>query len=169
MHAHSLLLDSLQPFGLLSTGSSVHWISQARILEWTAIFFSRGSSRFRDWTQLSCIFCISRRILYLLSHQSVCKMLLPDWLINYPEKAPSCPEPSWILWGGWGYTLCHTETGKDVFKADDNKNNLLFLVKSTDGLFFLFSFLFILFLLMGMRPVWAFPDCSVVKNLSAKQ
>ena len=29
-------------------GSSVHQISQARILEWIAISFSRGSSRLRD-------------------------------------------------------------------------------------------------------------------------
>ena len=31
-------------------GSSVHGILQARILEWVAISFSRGSSRPRDWT-----------------------------------------------------------------------------------------------------------------------
>ena len=38
-------------------GSSVHGISQARILEWVAISFSRGSSRTRNWTQVSCITC----------------------------------------------------------------------------------------------------------------
>ena len=36
-------------------GSSVHEILQARILEWVAISFSRGSSRPRDRTQASCI------------------------------------------------------------------------------------------------------------------
>ena len=36
-------------------GSSVHGISQARILEWDAISFSRESSRPRDQTQVSCI------------------------------------------------------------------------------------------------------------------
>ena len=36
-------------------GSSVHGILQARILEWVAISFSRGSSQPRDWTQVSCI------------------------------------------------------------------------------------------------------------------
>ena len=36
-------------------GSSAHWIFQARVLEWVAISFSRGSSRPRDWTQVSCI------------------------------------------------------------------------------------------------------------------
>ena len=33
--------------------SSVHGIFQARILEWVAISFSRGSSWLRDWTQVS--------------------------------------------------------------------------------------------------------------------
>ena len=36
-------------------GSSVHGILQARILKWVAIPFSRGSSRPRNWTQVSCI------------------------------------------------------------------------------------------------------------------
>ena len=36
-------------------GSSVHGISQARILEWVAMPFSRGSSQCRDGTQVSCI------------------------------------------------------------------------------------------------------------------
>ena len=38
-----------------SPGSSVHGIVQARILEWVAISSSRGSSRPRDQTQVSCI------------------------------------------------------------------------------------------------------------------
>ena len=46
-------------------GSSVHGILQARILEWGAIAFSRGSSRPRDRTQVSHI----AGILYQLSHQ----------------------------------------------------------------------------------------------------
>ena len=36
-------------------GFSVHGISQARILEWIAIPFSRGSCQPRDQTQVSCI------------------------------------------------------------------------------------------------------------------
>ena len=36
-------------------GSSVHGIFQARVLEWVAIAFSRGSSRPRDRTQVSLI------------------------------------------------------------------------------------------------------------------
>ena len=36
-------------------GSSVHGIFQARVLEWVAISFSRGSSQLRDWTLVSHI------------------------------------------------------------------------------------------------------------------
>ena len=36
-------------------GSSFHWILQAKVLEWVAISFSRGSSRPRDRTQVSSI------------------------------------------------------------------------------------------------------------------
>ena len=38
------------PIDCSPPGSSVHRILQARILEWAAISFSRGSSKPRDWT-----------------------------------------------------------------------------------------------------------------------
>ena len=40
---------------------SVHGILQARILEWVAMPFSRGSFQPRDQTQVSCVFCITGR------------------------------------------------------------------------------------------------------------
>ena len=43
------LMDRIPP------GSSVHGILQARMLEWVAIPFSRGSSRTMDQIQVSCI------------------------------------------------------------------------------------------------------------------
>ena len=43
------------PMDCSPPGSSVQGILQARILEWVAISFSRGSSQPRDWTQVSCI------------------------------------------------------------------------------------------------------------------
>ena len=43
------------PTGCSPPGSSVHGILQARILEWVAILFSRGSSPPRDRTQVSHI------------------------------------------------------------------------------------------------------------------
>ena len=45
-------------------GSSVHGISQARVLEWVAIYFFRGSSSFRAQTHISCVSCISWQIFF---------------------------------------------------------------------------------------------------------
>ena len=57
-----LLSILLSPF-YSPPDSSVRWISWARILEWAAVFFSRGSSWPRDLTGISCISCIGRRVL----------------------------------------------------------------------------------------------------------
>ena len=47
--------DSLRPHELYNLpGSSVHGISQARILEWVTISFSEGSSQPKNQTQVSC-------------------------------------------------------------------------------------------------------------------
>ena len=43
------------PMNCSPPGSSVHGILQARILEWVAIFYSRGSFQPRDKTRVSCI------------------------------------------------------------------------------------------------------------------
>ena len=48
----------------VTPGSSVHGISQARILEWVAIPFSKGSSRPRNQTW---VFCIAGKFLSLPS------------------------------------------------------------------------------------------------------
>ena len=48
-------------------GFSVHRILQAGILEWAAISFSRGSSRPRDRTHVSCISCIGRLFFVFLT------------------------------------------------------------------------------------------------------
>ena len=52
------------PMDCSPPGSSVHRILQARLLEWVAISFSRGSSQPRDQTHISCVFCTGERILY---------------------------------------------------------------------------------------------------------
>ena len=56
--------DSVTPWIVPRKGSSVHGIFQARILEWVAISFSRGSSQLRHQTCISCSSCIGRQILY---------------------------------------------------------------------------------------------------------
>ena len=46
-------LTLYNPVDCSPLGSSIHGILQARILEWVAISFSRGSSQPRDRTQVS--------------------------------------------------------------------------------------------------------------------
>ena len=64
-----LLCPSLcDPMGCSPTGSPVHGISQAKIQEWVAISYSKGSSWYWDQTHISCISCIGGRILLHLLH-----------------------------------------------------------------------------------------------------
>ena len=53
--------DPLDPMGCNPLGSSVHGVSQTRILEWVSIFFFKGSSWPRNQT---CVSCSVRQILY---------------------------------------------------------------------------------------------------------
>ena len=59
--------DCLRPSDRSPLSFSVHGILQARILEWVVIPFSRGSSRPRNQTQVSCIAWV-KWILYCLNH-----------------------------------------------------------------------------------------------------
>ena len=72
-------------------GSSVHGISQARMLEWVAISFSRGSSQPRDWTWVSHI--------------------AGDPLLLQVDSLPT--EPPWKPWISWvdpkSTDTCHFE------------------------------------------------------------
>ena len=63
-------------------GSSVHVISQARILEWVAISFSRGSSRLRD-SLVSLVSPALQADSLLLSHQG-------NIVIKFSSVAQSC-------------------------------------------------------------------------------
>ena len=102
--------------------SSLHGIFQARILEWVAISYSRGSSRPRARTQISCISCIGGQILYryatweawfgllfiylaapglsygmqVVSLVAVCELL---WAcgISFPDRGSNPDPPHWEL------------------------------------------------------------------------
>ena len=50
MFGRSVMSNSLQLMGCSPPGSTVHGILQARILEWVAMSFSRGSSQCKDQT-----------------------------------------------------------------------------------------------------------------------
>ena len=54
-HQESLSRTLCYPMDCSPPGSSVHGISQARVLEWVAISSTRGSSQPRDQTQVSHI------------------------------------------------------------------------------------------------------------------
>ena len=67
-------------------GFSVHGIFQARVLEWVAIAFSRGSSQPRDQTHISYISSIGRWVLYPQGHHRI-----PNTYILYVKvKVKSC-------------------------------------------------------------------------------
>ena len=69
------LLSSLQlcdPLDCSPPGSSLHGILQARVLEWVALSFFRGSSQPRDQT---CVSFIGRQILYQWVTWEACGIL----------------------------------------------------------------------------------------------
>ena len=65
------------PMDCSPPGSSVHGISQARIQEWVAVSFSRGSSWPRDQI---CVSCISRQALY---HWATRETLYKDYSLFF--------------------------------------------------------------------------------------
>ena len=88
------------PMDCSPPGSPVHGIFQARILEWVAISFSRGSFQPRDWTCSSCVSCNDRQILYHLSPS----VQISSWVVSnsfrphgLQHARPPCPSPSWSL------------------------------------------------------------------------
>ena len=66
MHAQLLshVLLFVAPCDCSQPGSSAHGIFQARVLEWVAVSFSRGSSQLRDQTLISCVSYIGRWICF---------------------------------------------------------------------------------------------------------
>ena len=54
-------LTLIDPTDCTPPASSVHGISQARILEWVAISYSRGVSQPRDRIFISCGSCLASR------------------------------------------------------------------------------------------------------------
>ena len=90
--SHSVVSDSLRPNRRYSpTGSSVHGILQAKILEWVAMPSSRGSSQPRAQTQVSHI-AGGFQILHCLSHQG------SPWILEqaaYPFSRGSSWPRNW--------------------------------------------------------------------------
>ena len=104
------LLDSnnvwlfCDPLDYIPPDSSAHGISQARILEWVAISFSRGSYWTRDWTHISCI---------------AGRFLTTELPNNHIQIQPCSSVPFWKQWGspcsppaGPHRELCTWELGR---------------------------------------------------------
>ena len=80
------------PMNCSPPGSFVHGISQASILEWDAISFSRRSCWPRDWTWVSCI----ADGFFTMSHKG------SHWLNIFASKYPSAQQIQGILF----YLIC---------------------------------------------------------------
>ena len=72
--------------------SSVQGILQVRILEWVAISSSRGSSRPRDWTGISCV---GRWILLPLSHLLGRRKII--WFLQVTHRMNKYTR-KWVHW-----------------------------------------------------------------------
>ena len=83
-------------------GSSVHEILQARILEWVAIPFSRGSSQPRDQTWVSCIV---GRFITIWATREAFKSFLENVLNSHSESVSvHASEHQWKEYINYGYS-----------------------------------------------------------------
>ena len=111
-------------------GSSVHEILKARILEWIAMPFSRGSSQPRDRTR-TCLYC--RWIIYPLSHLGSRELshIHPLWENHICAKSSKAPLHTLRqeLQDAPGRTTCLTEInalpvcGNQKYKADTQETD----------------------------------------------
>ena len=94
-------------------GSSVHGISQARMLEMIAISSSRESSWPRDWTHL----LLGRQILYhWATREAPLKTKFDEnvYLVTFEEELEACIEIKTASFA-WGFVLIITADCSDIF------------------------------------------------------
>ena len=87
------------PLGFNPPGSSVHGISQVRILEQVVTSYSRESFWSSDWTWVSCVFCFPRGV---FTHSAIREALtkkLVSSITKYNGRLP------W--WPSGKETACH--------------------------------------------------------------
>ena len=96
-------LTLCNPMDYRLSGSSFHGILQARILEWVAISFSRGSSQPRDRTPVSRI--AGRRFTMWATREDWHSWLLQAWhMFPCPQTLPFHPN-SHCFGSGWHQIL----------------------------------------------------------------
>ena len=148
------------PMDYSPPGSSVHGISQARILGWVAISFCRGSSRPRDQTSISelvgaffateprgtpiCSFILSTTIYWgslLPVLLGICGIKQKQWQTTFSSWRSHSTEWSqkinkllqYIMLSGEPY-LRETEAGEEIRECEGGKWGLIVL-KSSGRLF----------------------------------
>ena len=99
-------------------GSSIHGMLQARILEWVVMLSFRGSSLPRDWTHVSSVPCIGRRVLYhyppgylVSDFRNILQVIwicMQDWgalltCVTWPENFLGSWESQCRVVSGWGW------------------------------------------------------------------
>ena len=102
-HVPTLQLHGLQPSRLLCPGTF-----QVRTLEWVAISTSRGSSQPRDRTQVSCVSCIGRWILY---HWATRKSRKALDLCACVQKRVHISKWGSVCMQGWELQVIRTDLG----------------------------------------------------------
>ena len=80
-------------------GSSVHGTFQARVLEWVAISFSRGSSQPRDWTGVSHI--ARRRFTIWATREALSQYYKTLFLISVAVPWITSPESYNLIMNAW--------------------------------------------------------------------
>ena len=104
-------LTLCDPLDCSPSGSSVHRIFQARILEWLA---SRGSSQPRDQTHVSYVSCIGRKVLYHWRHLG--SPYIYVYVHTHTHVMMNCIKYSWqapIYMCMYTHTHTHTHTEKE--------------------------------------------------------
>ena len=132
------------PWNCSPPDSSVHGILQARILEWVAVSFSRGSSWPRDQTCVSYVSCTGRWVLYHLCHlgspsKRYVHVQIPEtlnatlfgerifvdviilrlsWIPGWQWllQAPHCLH--WLIWQLYYFVVEHTYMKQDSLSQD---------------------------------------------------
>ena len=93
-------------------GFSVHGIFQARILGWVVMLSFRGSSLPRDWTHVSSVPCIGRRVLY---HYP------PGYLVS---DFKNILQVIWMCMQNWGALLTRVHDLKTSWEAGSHSAEL---------------------------------------------
>ena len=101
-------------------GSSVHGILQAKILEWGAIPFSRGSSWPRDRT---CVSCIAGRFFTIWANRWAVKQQIPPFWVS--QNSGACRKVG-IIWSKYFWKVFFWDWGSS-FVLLDQKRSLAFL------------------------------------------